>query len=143
MKISSMPTTRQFNLESDPDGAAWVEFRQGKFGETKRRGEIQSRTRFIRKDKGGETAVEQEINNYEVMALDIYLTLCGAGGFTDEAGENLELFTFKERNGIPSLSMGEDAFMKALDKLPEEVVREMHRHCLTVNKQWDPYAEGE
>jgi hypothetical protein len=144
MKILSLPTIKQFQLNSDPDKEAWVEFRQGTFGEAKERQEIRSRARFIRTDgRGNETAVEQDFNELEAMALDIYLTLSGAGGFVNEDGEEMQLFKFRERNGVTRVSGSKEDFFVALNKLPERMVREMHRHCMSVNKQWDGFAEGE
>jgi hypothetical protein len=144
MIISKKPVVQSFNVEADPEGKLTVEIRQANFNEDMRRADLVARQRLVRSDeRGNETAIEQDYNVEEARAVDIYLTLSGLEGITDEDGKEVKLVDFVDRGGVRRIKGSQQSFFEAIGRLPTPVIREIHKYVLEVNPQWDPNAEGE
>jgi hypothetical protein len=140
MIIQLTRTTKRYNLTTDPDGKAWVEIRQFTYGDMMERGNATASMRYIRTDTG--TAIEQDYNQYEIMALDIRLALSGAGGFVDEQGNDVTVFSFNDKKPA-RISMTEERFIEALNMLNMETINEIHGYVKEVNPQIDEGRSGE
>jgi hypothetical protein len=120
-------------MEGDCDQAdrAWVIIRQSTEGDNRRISEMSAETRTVWSD----TATEQirRINQAEVRALQVYLTLSDMGNvFADDAGKK-PLFRFE--NG--KLKMPKSEFQKAYDGLHPEVTRAIILAVYQTNPMWD------
>ena len=125
--------------ENDP---AWVEVRPATQADQIRRSDLGSETTRIYDKDGKLTSIKQKWNNEELVRLEIYLVLTGAGSIEmqDPRDESkyVPVFRFAKVNGITNLNMSEEEFYKALGTLPYEVTVAIHNAVLLENPQWSP-----
>jgi hypothetical protein len=143
--LKAIPTIREFQLESDDTGEAFVTIRQATWAENSQRETIFAK-QSIEYDDDARGTVRQTFNwtQGQLIAKEIYLTLAGARGIQLEevdkkgepTGEVKEVFTFVESGGKSRLSVSEDRFYEQLGRLPESLVREIHGYVREVNIQW-------
>ena len=134
MKKTSAVVEQAFDLESDPEGKARFTVRQAAWGESRQLRELGSTTRYLNSSTG--VAMEQDVNNEDVKAKAIYLTLSSFTGVTDDEGNPVEMFVFELRSGRMCVKNEED-FLSVLQKsFTAKQVDEMYKRVLEVNPQW-------
>lgn len=142
MRVLSKPVEKLFKLKTDPDGEATITVRQATFGDNKQIADLTAKTIRRWSDReAGPIELEQEFNYLEERALRIYLTVTNISGILDDETSQ-PLFEFKEFGKV-SRPKSKDNFFGALEKLPNQVVEEMHQCVLDMNPQWDPTRQGE
>lgn len=142
MKVQRKPVTKDFKLESDPDGEAVITVRQSSTGDTIRRAELFSETtRIIDDDQLGQVQLKQKWNIHEQRRFEAFLTLVQVNGIEDEDGN--PVFKTRDTKDGPRLAMNERSFNEAWGLLPDEVAIEIHNLVLEVNPHWNPNAVGE
>ena len=146
MKIAKFPVTKEFQLNTDPDGKATVVIRQAREGENTDREEMFGTVRRIydmNDDFVDDVTLETSENKKKTRRREAYLVLGSVTGIEDEDGKEL----FKSKDSVDGKSvrnaMSEPAFSLACNMLPPETIEEIMEYVYEVNPMWDRFARGE
>ena len=135
MKITSKPVEKTYKIASDPDGTLEVTIRQASFGETTKLRELSSQSRIV--DSGEDSvAVEQDVNQNDIKAKSIFLTLSNVDGIFDEENQPIDPLDFVDDGGYRRIR-SEVGFMKVINFWPDAVIDEIYEKVLEVNVNWD------
>lgn len=137
MKVTSLPVSKQFKLETDPDGTGHVTIAQATFAQDRTRSELLKTQRYSFDDRERtKSEMIQEVNPRDLQALEVYLTITSAEGIVDENEQPL----FKFNTGATGVSRpaNQAEFMAALGRMPTDVVEEIHKYVREVNPSWGP-----
>jgi hypothetical protein len=144
MKIAAA-LTKEFKLESDPDGEAIITIRQARNGEEIERADHFSRiTRNVHDPMldsagfNGRVSLTFEQNDQRLRRKEAYLTMGKLTGIY--TGDGSELFQYKVTRDGPSVreAMSETEFNRAWAYLPVEMADEITKFVREVNPTWDP-----
>lgn len=136
MKLVSKPVEVRRMIVSDEDGKLWVLIRQATFAESRELRELTAGMRIVETKKDNTLAMEQDVNQNDIKAKSIFLTLSGIGGIEDDDGNPIEPIAFRTSAGVSKVA-NESVFMTVLGKFSDEVVDEIYDVVLEVNPQWD------
>ena len=139
MRIPKIPLVTRYQLQSDPDGEAYVEFRQARRGEEEKRQEMLDDMTWVLDNSGGFNGLKQNQTRTAVTRLEVFMTLCGSNlefGSEDEEVDPEPVFKFKTDRGVPQLAMSEAQFEKVWNLLPVELAEEIVEACHQHNPQW-------
>ena len=127
-KVVTAPVTKKIALtEWDESGQTTVTIKEARFGESLRRSQFLNRM-TIERDYQGSREV-RELSGADLVALELWLTFVEADIFyqADEDPESHNLFFHH---------MNEQAFLDALELLPDDLVLEWHRGVTELNPIW-------
>lgn len=137
MKQTTKSVEKTRMITSDPDGKLTVTIRQAAFGESRQRAELTAGMRIVETGKDNTLAMEQDVNQNDIKAKSIYLTLSGITGIEDEDGNVVEPIPFRKEGGKNVVAIGEAAFNRVISNWPDEVIDEIYDFVLEMNPQWD------
>ena len=138
MRIPKIPLIKRYELVADPDGEAYVEFRQARRGEEDKRQEMIDDMTWMFDEAGGFGGLKQNQNKTSITRLEVFMTLCGCNlVFEEDGGKDPEpVFKFKDDRGVPRLAMSQVEFERVWAMLPPELADEIVDHCHKHNPQW-------
>lgn len=143
MQLNSIPESKVFTLESDPEGTAKIEVYQATEAQNMRRSDrFATTTRVLEERETGDVIkLEQDINMRDLRCLEAYLVLGPCEGFNVNSGKGnktKELFQYEDgpTGSRVSNAMTFEEFKFAWGMLPANVVSEIIRHVHDVNITW-------
>lgn len=112
---------------------AWVVVRQATEGDNRRISDLSAETRFVYREETAEQVTN--VNQAEVRAMQIYLTLVDAGNIVGD--DDKPLFKFNNSR----LAMSQSEFQKAYETLHPDATWAMLLAVREINPLWDPSTE--
>jgi len=114
---------------------AWVIVRQGTEADNCQRAAMRSKY-TLRWQNDGSAEEERDVNQRELWTLEVYMTLCGAGGIFSDEECTKPLFEFEKGKSFDKITLDFAKFKGVYGTLPSIVTTAILRAVYSLNPDW-------